>query len=355
MKENKLRQYEKERLLIEELSSEISSILELNKLLPKIMDAFVEAAQVSKGSIMLLNEEGVLEIKASVGLSERAIRESHPKLGEGIAGKVALTGKPILINDTTKDSLYKDFVLDPEKERPAETLLCLPLIFKNRVLGVANLENKIDHQPFLRNDKVLLSILANQSAVAIANTQLYNSSITDGLTGLYNQKYFRLSLTQEIERTRRYKCSFSLLLLDIDYFKKINDTYGHQTGDYVLSELAKLLKSSVRASDLCARYGGEEFVVIFLESDPADTFWIGERLRKKIERAPFTEKRLVVTVSIGMVSYQGEKNIDNEDLIKSADTALYQSKNNGRNRVTLYPLLDTNLQYNVAAQFIERT
>lgn len=337
MKENKLKQYEKERLLIEELSSEISSILELDKLLPKIIDAFVQAAEVSKGSIMLLNEEGILEIKSAVGLSERAIKEIHPKLGEGIAGKVALTGKPVLINDTRKDSLYKDFVLDEEKERPAETLLCFPLLFKNRVLGVVNLEEKINQRPFLRNDEILLSILANQSAVAIANTQLYDSAITDGLTGLHNQKYFRLSLTQEIERAKRYKCPFTLGLLDIDYFKKFNDTYGHQTGDNVLRELAKLLKSSVRASDLCARYGGEEFAVIFLESDPADTFWIGERLRKKIERTPFTEKRLAVTVSIGMVSYQGEKNIHNEELIKSADSALYQSKNNGRNQITIYP------------------
>lgn len=114
----------------------------------------------------------------------------------------------------------------------------LPLIFKNRLIGVVNLENRINPQPFLRNDEVLLSILANQSAVAIANTQLYDSAITDGLTHLHNQKYFRLSLIQEIERTKRYKCP----------------------------------------------YGGEEFAIIFLETEPADTFWIGERLRKKIEK-----------------------------------------------------------------------
>ncbi len=337
MKRNKLNQYEKDRLLIEKLAKEISSILELDKLLPKIMDAFVEAAGVNKGSIMLLNEEGTLEIKSAVGLSERAIKEVHPKLGEGIAGKVALSGKPILINNTKKDSLYKDFVLDPKKERPPETLLCLPLIFKNRILGVVNLENKIEHKPFLRNDEVLLSILANQSAVAVTNAQLYDSAVTDGLTGLHNQKYFRLSLTQEIERTKRYKCPFSLFLLDIDHFKSFNDTYGHQTGDTVLRELAKLLKSSVRASDLCARYGGEEFAIILLETDPADTFWIGERLRKKIENSSFTEKNLSLTVSGGVASYSGEQKINKEELIRRADSALYTSKNNGRNCVTIYP------------------
>lgn len=336
MKKNKLKQYKKERLLIEKLSSEISSILELERLLPKIMDAFVQAAGVNKGSIMLLNEEGTLKIKAAVGLSERAIKEVHPKLGEGIAGKVALNSKPILVKDTRRDFLYKDFVLDPKKERPPETLLCLPLIFKNRILGVVNLENRINHKPFLRNDEVLLSILANQAALAIANAQLYDSAVTDGLTGLYVQKYFRLCLTQEIERTKRYHCPFSLFLLDIDHFKTFNDTYGHQTGDTVLRELAKLLKSSVRASDICARYGGEEFAIILLETDPADTFWIGERLRKKVQNLQFTEKNLSLTVSIGVASYLAERKMDREDLIKRADTALYRSKNNGRNCVTIY-------------------
>lgn len=338
MKKNKLKQYKKERLLIEKLSSEISSILELERLLPKIMDAFVQAAGVNKGSIMLLNEEGTLKIKAAVGLSERAIKEVHPKLGEGIAGKVALNSKPILVKDTRRDFLYKDFVLDPKKERPPETLLCLPLIFKNRILGVVNLENRINHKPFLRNDEVLLSILANQAALAIANAQLYDSAVTDGLTGLYVQKYFRLRLTQEIERTKRYHCPFSLFLLDIDHFKTFNDTYGHQTGDTVLRELAKLLKSSVRASDICARYGGEEFAVVLLENNPEDNFYIGERLRKKIVNYLFSEKKLRLTVSIGMVSYQGENSLNSEDLIKSADLALYQSKNNGRNQVSVYPL-----------------
>ncbi len=338
MKKNKPEQYEKERRLIERLSSEVSSIPELDRLLPKIMSAFAEAAQVSKGSIMLLNEEGILEIRAAIGLSERAVKVVHPKLGEGISGKVALTGRPILVNDTTKNSLYKDFVLDQKKKRPAETLLCLPLLFRNRVLGVINLEEKIEQQPFLRNDEILLSILANQSAVAIANTQLYDSAVTDGLTGLYNQKYFCLSLNQEIERTRRYKCFFSLLLLDIDYFKRINDTYGHQTGDAVLYELGRLLKSSVRMNDLCARYGGEEFVLILLESDPADTFWIGERLRKKIAGSFFSKKKLQLTVSIGMAVFQGENQLNTEKLIKYADSALYLSKNNGRNQVTISPV-----------------
>jgi len=336
MKENKLSQYEKDRLLIEKLTFEISSILELDKLLPKIMDAFIQAGQVSKGSIMLLNEEGILEIKEAVGLSERAIKEVHLKLSEGIAGKVATTGKAILVKDTRRDILYKDFLFDPKKERPRETLLCLPLIFKNRILGVVNLEAKINHKPFLRNDEILLSILANQAAVAIANARLYDSAVTDGLTGLYVQKYFRLSLTQEIERTKRYHCPFSLSLLDIDHFKTFNDTYGHQTGDCVLRELAKLLKSSVRVSDLCARYGGEEFALILLETDPQDNFYIGERLRRKIANFFFTEKKLRLTVSIGMTSYQGENNLATEDLIKYVDLALYQSKNKGRNQVTIY-------------------
>ncbi len=324
--------------LIQKLSLEISSILELDKLLPRIMDAFIKAGKVCKGSIMLLNEDtNTLEIKTAVGLSEQAIKEVRPKLGEGIAGKVAQTGKPLLVNNTAEDKVYyKDFVSDLQKARPQETLLCLPLIFKNKILGVVNLDAKISGKPFFRNDEVLLSILANQAAVAIANAEHYVSATTDGLTKLYVHHYFQVCLTQEIERAKRYHCRFSLMLLDIDHFKSFNDTYGHQTGDNVLRELAKLLKSSVRASDLCARYGGEEFVIILLETDSSDTFWVGERLRKKIQCSLFTEKNLSVTVSIGVVSYSGERKISKERLINHVDSALYSSKNNGRNRVTVY-------------------
>lgn len=336
MKKNKLKQYENDRLLIEKFTSQISRITELDKLLEKMMDIFLQAAEATKGSIMLLNDKGSLEIKTAVGLSERAIKEVCPELGEGIAGKVALTGEAILIKDTGKELLYRDFVIDPLKRRPREMFLCLPLIFKSRAIGVVNLQTKLGNKRFLREDQTLFTILANQAAIAIANVQLYDSAITDGLTGLYVQKYFRLGLTQEMRRTKRYHCTFSLLLLDIDYFKKINDTYGHQIGDAVLRELARLLKSSVRVNDVCARYGGEEFAVILLENSPENNFYIGERLRKKIGNYLFSEKKLRLTVSIGMVSYQGENNLNSEDLIKSADLALYQSKNNGRNQVTIY-------------------
>ncbi len=322
--------------LINELGLEICSVLELTRVLPKIVDVFAQAGQVNKASLMLLNEEtGVLEIKAGIGLSARAYEHVSPKLGEGIAGVVAATGKSILINDTSGDKmLYKDFITDNTKPRPKETLLSLPIIFKGKTLGVINLDSKITGKPFIRNDEVLLSVLANQSAVAITNAQLYSLAITDGLTKLYIHRYFQIRLAQEIDRTKRYKLPMSLIMFDIDKFKSFNDTYGHQTGDYVLANLAKIVNVTIRNTDIPARYGGEEFAIILPETDSDEAKYVAERLRTNIETTvfEFDKKNVKVTVSLGIATYKSDNEITKKELIKNADTALYHAKQTGRNK-----------------------
>lgn len=332
-----LEEANKNLLLIHELSLEISTILELEKLLPKIVDAFAQAGKVKKCSLMLLNEETAdLEIKAGIGLSERAIQCVRPKLGEGVAGTVANTGKPILISDTAQDKmLYKDYVSDSTKPRPKETLLALPLVFRGRVLGVINLDAKISGQPFIHNDEVLLSTLANQSAAAITNAQLYELAITDGLTKLFIHRYFQMRIAQEMERAKRYNLPLSLLLLDIDRFKTFNDNYGHQVGDLALVHLSKILRESLRITDICARYGGEEFVIILPETENADAVYVAERIRKKVETLSFTAvgQELKITISMGVTTYHGEKKVSRLEFIRQADKALYSAKEHGRNMV----------------------
>jgi diguanylate cyclase (GGDEF)-like protein len=162
--------------------------------------------------------------------------------------------------------------------------------------------------------------------VKAKTAQLEKMAITDSLTGISNRRHLFEVLAVETEKARRYGSSFSLLMFDIDYFKKLNDTYGHQHGDEVLKKVAEVLKSSIRTVDVAGRYGGEEFLVILTESDIDGSIAVAERIRReaaKIDNGP-------VTISGGVTIYSGETA---EDLLKKADMLLYRAKNEGRNRV----------------------
>lgn len=339
---HRYRQMVDDRQLIQELSTKISSILDRKKLYPEIMNAFVKAGKVNKGSFMILNEEtNLLEIVESVGLPELTTQVVKLRIGEGIAGKVAATGAPLLISDITKVSEYFDFSEDPIGQRPKETMLCLPLKFQDRTLGVVNLHSKITKEPFIYNDEILLSIIANQAAVAINNAKMYEMAITDGLTKLYIHRYFIIRLQEEMNRTKRYNKSLSLLMLDIDHFKEFNDDYGHQVGDYALIVLANKMKETTRTTDICCRYGGEEFSIIMPETNLKEAIVAAERLRKIVESTPLTVREipLHITISIGVASYPfilPERELTKEEFIGNSDKALYFSKQHGRNKVSVF-------------------
>jgi diguanylate cyclase (GGDEF)-like protein len=157
-------------------------------------------------------------------------------------------------------------------------------------------------------------------------------AITDALTGLYNRRRFHDVLNSEYERAKRYSTPFSLVMIDIDYFKKINDTYGHSVGDAVLKEVSIILSSSIREIDTAARYGGEEFMLILPNTDKGNAQNLAERIRKTVEQHVFRGVNNVITVSIGICGMPDAK-VDNEDkLIRCSDFALYRAKQLGRNR-----------------------
>jgi diguanylate cyclase (GGDEF)-like protein len=177
-------------------------------------------------------------------------------------------------------------------------------------------------------------------------------AIHDGLTGLFNQKYFKESLEKEISRSKRYKRPVSLIMCDIDYFKKFNDNYGHLSGDKVLKTVADIIQSNVRTFDIVARYGGEEFAVLLMEAGFEEARSVAERLKTLTDQAveiagrikSKVENTLVeidhtkahVTLSMGVASYDGHEDYKPEYLISEADHALYESKNNGRNQITIF-------------------
>lgn len=169
-----------------------------------------------------------------------------------------------------------------------------------------------------------------------ANVKLKEMAFRDGLTGLYNYRFFHDLMDREVDRARRYRLALSLMLFDIDHFKKVNDTYGHPAGDEVLRRLAELVQQTMRISDIVVRYGGEEFAVILPTTDPAGCKVFATRLRRRVEEMELLINRIPIriTVSIGVTGFDpGQGELEKSALIDSADVALYRAKHNGRNRV----------------------
>ncbi|MDY6952068.1 MAG: diguanylate cyclase [Thermodesulfobacteriota bacterium] len=177
-----------------------------------------------------------------------------------------------------------------------------------------------------------------REALQEKNQQLQELANRDGLTQLYNHRYFHEQLSKDFLRARRYHESLSCILLDIDYFKQFNDTHGHQTGDVVLRTLGALIRDSIRDSDFAARYGGEEFALVLYHSDGPAALDAAERLRQAVEQCTVGagDKVLHVTISVGVATFPNEAIHDSKTLIECADKALYRAKDNGRNRVEVY-------------------
>ena len=215
------------------------------------------------------------------------------------------------------------------------TFAAIPLLSENKFVGILTIDNlsKTDFDRFL--------IVAMQFALEIKKVLLYETvealAITDSLTGLYTRRYFFERLEEELRRSKSHGFKFSFLMIDIDDFKKCNDTYGHLVGDVVLKETARIAKGSTREIDLMARYGGEEFSLVLPETDKAGAMLAAERIRKRIEENIFKayDEKLKITVSIGLAVYPDDSE-EASDLIERADKALYAAKSSGKNIVCEY-------------------
>ncbi|MBQ4115180.1 diguanylate cyclase [bacterium] len=216
--------------------------------------------------------------------------------------------------------------------------IIIPLIFDKKLIGGICFYTKqdIDYSSFRYFD-IMISELLAIFKMKYQYTEKEFMSVLDGLTGLYNRRQFEIGLEQEFNRTKRHPSDFSLAILDIDFFKKVNDTYGHQYGDYVLKTVATLMKQSFRKTDLLYRYGGEELVIIMPETNIEGASIPVNRLRRMIEEYNFDYNGIKskVTVSIGLTMNYSDF-VNSADILKSADEALYKAKTDGRNRVVLH-------------------
>ncbi len=216
--------------------------------------------------------------------------------------------------------------------------IIIPLIFDKKLIGgiCFYTRQEVDYSSFRYFD-IMISELLAIFKMKYQYTEKEFMSVLDGLTGLYNRRQFEISIEQEYNRTKRHPSDFSLAILDIDFFKKVNDNYGHQYGDYVLKTVADLLKQSFRKTDLLYRYGGEELVIIMPETNIEGAVIPVQRLRRTVEDYDFEYNgvKSKVTVSIGLTMNYPSFNSSTE-MLKSADDALYRAKEDGRNRVILH-------------------
>lgn len=308
----------------------VTSELAREKVIQLTVQAFTEMGGVSKMSLMLWNEDAeYLEIVGGIGLRADAASFMRLKIGEGVAGKVLETGKPIRIESIDSSSEYKSY-----SGASHGSMLALPLIAKSRCFGVVNLHEKKDASAFSEEDVSILTTLAEISSVAFENARLYDLAITDGLTKLFIARYFHQRMEEEIVRTKRTGNPISLMMADLDHFKNINDTYGHQVGDAVLVIFARIIRKVFREIDIPCRYGGEEFTIILPNTDKVGSLIVAERFRKAVEEFVFRTSAgdLHITVSIGLSTYK--LGMTKDEMINASDEALYNSKRMGRNKST---------------------
>jgi diguanylate cyclase (GGDEF)-like protein len=219
------------------------------------------------------------------------------------------------------------------------TDVIVPLRTDKGSIGILLLPKNGTGQTYGLQDIQYITRIVRFASIALENASLFRQATTDRMTGLFSHHFFEKTLDEELERARRYKSTFSLVMFDIDHFKKFNDAYGHLQGDRIIREIAKLLCKSIRQVDFPARYGGEEFAVILPAVDVKGATVVAERLRKRVETFAFPSSdggaALHVTISVGVTEFEAESAYAPSEIIREADRALYQSKERGRNMVTV--------------------
>jgi diguanylate cyclase (GGDEF)-like protein len=325
--------------LLYSIGKAMNYISDLKKLLQFILSQAIEITSAEKGSIMLYDPEtDSLIIRVLAGLADTQYQEKVNnneikcrsfKPGEGIAGRVYLTARPMIVNNIQEDNVFIE-----SETSFVNSIACIPMVVYSDVIGVINVTNKQDQKEFSDEDLQMLKAVADQAAVAVNKAQLWDMAVTDSLTGLYVRRYFMAKLQDEIRRAERYNRVISIVMADLDKFKNINDTYGHDAGDRVLQAIGNFLQNNIRDVDIVARYGGEEFVMMIPEADQEAAFSLSERLRHQISKIEFDDIPST-TISLGVATYPFDGSAL-EDLIKKADAAMYAAKKAGRNKVVKY-------------------
>lgn len=312
-----------------------------DELLNTIIKWATRLTHTPAGSIALYDSQGnSMEVVALHGFKKDfSSQERWPIRKGGLTEYILNMNTPIVIRDINKFDLADSSVI---KADGIGSLIAVPLVAERTTIGILYVDDFIARD-FSQRDESILTLLGTQAAIAIEKMQLFEKAkklaITDGLTGLYNHRYFVKYLTSELKRAKRYTHDLSILIIDIDHFKNYNDTNGHLQGNEAIKKVTCVMREATRSMDVLSRYGGEEFAVILPETNKQQAFQTATRICKAVEKAKvFGEEKQPLkklTISIGVAAYPDDAP-RGPALVECADQALYQAKHEGRNRVVAY-------------------
>lgn len=331
------------------LSDELETLIDIGKALTShlaledvyrvVMEKVRDLLRPQAWSLLIVDEQSkelCFEIVVSPAGGDLTGTRLSP--GEGVAGRVAESGVSMLVPDVSKELRFSDRI-DQKVGFVTESILCVPLICNDRIIGVIQLLNGCNQSQFTEQDQRILSTIADFAAIAIENSRLHQQvrdlTITDDLTGLYNSHHFHTLCEYEMERASRYGNELSMVFLDLDHFKKVNDTYGHQTGSRLLKEVGQLFKRTIRMVDHAARYGGDEFIFLLPSTDRQGALTMAHNLLVQLRATEFRSdsgKPMRVTASLGVATYPTNAYCLQE-LIKLSDEAMYDVKRASRDGV----------------------
>ncbi len=326
---------------LQDIGKAITSTLDIKEIMSIIMAKMNDLLYSENWSLLLIDEKkSELFFEIVVGGDVDTIKNIRLKLGEGIAGWVAKTGEALLIPDVNKDKRFSKKV-DQVSDFTTESVICVPLKSKGKILGVIELINKDNKRLYSEDDLITLLIIADYAAIAIENAKYLQKVqeliITDDLTKLYNSRYLNEFLDVEISRIERYGGDVSVIFIDLDFFKQVNDTYGHLIGSQVLVEIADIIRDKMRKIDFAARYGGDEFVIVLPYTNKENAYLVASRIRESINSAKLLKDEglsLKISASFGISSLP-EDAADKIELIRLADQAMYKVKNTSRDAIIL--------------------
>jgi len=277
-------------------------------------------------------ESRLIRPEVSTYFSEEAMEQMVMELDDSLTGKVVKNGKSLIISDIQTGKLSAR-CLKNKAMLNVKSLAIIPISYRGTVNGVIHLDDRGNHE-FRQWEIDLVEAVADHAGMALENARLYQKmsmlAVIDGLTGAYTRQHLNTRLDEEWARCRRQNAPLSLLMVDVDDFKAVNDKYGHLTGDKVLRQLVEIIKIHVRKSDVVSRYGGEEFVILLPDTDRKGALKVAKKIRREVER----NSQPRVTVSVGIAEntsdYPGS-----EQLLQEADSAMYGAKKAGKNRIYL--------------------
>ncbi len=325
-----------ELLMCMELGKDITSELDSEKLIETIIRKISKLIPADNWSLLLSDQEtGELSFKISLDLDLEKYRDIRLKPGEGIAGKVALDKKPMIIEDVSR-SRYFNEKIDRMSGRKTRSLICVPLVFGGQTVGVIEVLNPVNLD---KKTMTLLSYVADYMAIAVENTRRYRKietlAIQDNLTGLYNTRYLYRALEELIDVSKSTKEPFSLIFLDLDNFKRVVDTYGHSNGSQVIQEVAGTIQDLIRPPAFGVSYGGDEFVVVLPGYGRERAVSKAEEIRCLMSKTLYLTNRgqeVRISASFGVATFPDDaKNMTR--LLNLADTAMFRIKGKGKDAV----------------------